>query len=107
MSLKLVLSSITQCSYLSSCQEVLTEVYERLMLPLPSDLTSSPDRPLSPEPSAEEGEGESSEEWTPLMSLEEPPAAPKVADLGSKRSALSLSVYLRKSLKSGTKLKGK
>ena len=53
------------------------------MLPLPSDLTSSPDRPLSPEPSAEEGE--SSEGPTPLMSLEEPPAAPKLANLGAKR----------------------
>ena len=61
------------------------------MLPLPSDLMSSPNRPLSPEPSAEEGEGESSEEWTPLMSLEEPPAAPKVADLGLKRSTLTYS----------------
>ena len=62
------------------------------MLPLPSDLSSSPDRPLSPpEPSATEGEGEeggSSEEWTPLMSLEEPPAAPKLAELGVKRSEL-------------------
>ena len=63
------------------------------MLPLPSDLSSSPDRPLSPEPSATEGEGEgeeggSSEEWTPLLSLEEPPAAPKLTDLGVKRSGL-------------------
>ena len=63
------------------------------MLPLPSDLSSSPDRPLSPppaDPSAVEGEGgeegESSEEWTPLASLEEPPAAPKLAELGVKRS---------------------
>ena len=62
------------------------EVYSQLMLPLPSDLSSSPDRPLSPEPSATEGEeGGSSEEWTPLMSLEEPPAAPKLAELGIKR----------------------
>ena len=76
-------------SYLTSCQEVLTEVYNQLMLPLPSDLSSSPDRPLSPEPSAAEGEGEdggSSEDWTPTVSLEEPPAAPKLADLGVKRS---------------------
>ena len=77
-------------SYLNSCQEVLIEVYTQLMLPLPSDLSSSPDRPLSPpEPSATEGEeGESSEEWTPLMSLEEPPAAPKLVELGVKRSEL-------------------
>ena len=74
------------CSYLNSCQAVITEVYEKLMLPLPSDLSSSPDRPLSPDPSATE-EGESSEECTPFLSLEEaPPMAPKVADLGSKRS---------------------
>ena len=84
-------------SYLSSCQEVLTEVYTQLMLPLPSDLSSSPDRPLSPpptDPSAVEGEGgeegESSEEWTPLASLEEPPAAPKLAELGVKRSEFNI-----------------
>ena len=60
------------------------------MLPLPSDLSSSPDRPLSPPDSSAidgEGEGESSEEWTPVLSLEEPPAAPKLAELGVKRSS--------------------
>ncbi len=96
LSLSLFLSFI---SYLSSCQDVLTEVYTQLMLPLPSDLSSSPDRPLSPpDPSAVEGgegeEGESSEEWTPLASLEEPPGAPKQTKLGLKRSELIKNILM-------------
>lgn len=70
------------------------------MLPLPSDLSSSPDRPLSPpDPSTVEGEGEegeSSEDWTPLMSLEEPPAAPKLTELGVKRSEFNLVLEFQK-----------
>ncbi len=93
-------SPLSLCiSYLSSCQEVLTEVYTQLMLPLPSDLSSSPDRPLSPpDPSAVDGgegeKGESSEEWTPVTSLEEPPAAPKQAELRMKRSEFVISYFI-------------